>query len=371
MANKKALYSIKYITENGEKMTTVKVKASTNYEIIIGKDILKNAGELIISAVGDCRLCIVTDDTVDSLYSNSFCSSAERCGLNFEKFVIPHGEQSKNSKNLISLLEFMAQKEFTRKDCVVALGGGVVGDLAGFASAVYMRGMRFIQVPTTLLAAVDSSVGGKTAVDLAAGKNLVGAFHQPSLVICDIRTLDTLSDEIFSDGYAEVIKYAIINDREMFERLEALKSKKDDLERVIADCVSHKADIVSRDEFDTGERMLLNLGHTVAHAIEALSHYTVSHGRAVGIGMAVVTRMSHSLGLCSYEDSERIHQLLHRSDLCTECTFSAQDLAKIACADKKRAGDTINLIVPYAIGDTRTMKIKINELASYIEKGLL
>ena len=202
-------------------MKTVKVNASKSYNVIIGDGLLDSLGEYTRKAVGECKLCIVTDDKVDALYSECAERSLRSSGYETEKFVIKNGEASKNTTSLIALLEFLAENRFTRSDCIVALGGGVVGDLAGFAAGVYLRGIRFIQAPTTLLAAVDSSVGGKTAVDLEAGKNLAGVFHQPSLVLCDTRTLDTLDESIFADGCAEVIKYSIINDREMFCRLQS------------------------------------------------------------------------------------------------------------------------------------------------------
>ncbi len=349
-------------------MTTVRVNASSSYDIIIGKGLLSSLGKQIKSTVGSCRPCIVTDDKVDALYSSAVEQSLVSEGFSCEKFVIPNGEASKNTSNLIALLEFLAKKRFTRKDCIVALGGGVVGDLAGFAAGVYLRGIRFIQVPTTLLAAVDSSVGGKTAVDLVAGKNLAGVFHQPSLVLCDVNTLDTLEDAIFADGCAEVIKYAIINDRPMFNRLK--NGIKSNIEQVIAECVTHKAEIVAEDEFDRGLRQLLNLGHTVGHAIELCSSLTISHGSAVAIGTVVVARMAVELGFCTPCELDEIIALFKAQGLPTECPFSAEELAKVATADKKRSGDTINLIVPYGIGSCKPLTIPVNDLCTYIKKGL-
>ncbi len=349
-------------------MTTVRVSASSSYDIIIGNGLLCTLGEKINGTVGDCRLCIVTDDKVDALYSSTAERSLASEGFSYEKFVIPNGEASKNTSNLIALLEFLAEKRFTRKDCIVALGGGVVGDLAGFAAGVYLRGIRFVQVPTTLLAAVDSSVGGKTAVDLVAGKNLAGVFHQPSLVLCDVNTLDTLEDAIFADGCAEVIKYAIINDRPMFYRLK--KGIKSNVEQVIAECVTHKAQIVAEDEFDLGIRQLLNLGHTVGHAIELCSSLEISHGSAVAIGTVVVTKMAVALGACSQCDLDEIISLFKEQGLPTKCPFTANELANIATADKKRSGDTINLIVPYGIGNCKPLAVPVSELCAYIKKGL-
>ena len=349
-------------------MKTVRVNASKSYDVIIGKNLLGSLGEYTLRLIGKCRACIVTDDKVDALYSKAAEQSLTQSGIEYEKFVIPNGEASKNTENLVELLEFLAENRFTRSDCIIALGGGVVGDLAGFAAGVFLRGIRFIQVPTTLLAAVDSSVGGKTAVDLRAGKNLAGVFHQPSLVLCDVCTLDTLEEKIFADGCAEVVKYAIINDRPLFERLKL--GIKENIEQIIADCVAHKAEIVCEDEFDTGVRKLLNLGHTVAHAIEQCSSLSISHGSAVAIGMCIVTKMAVELGLCPKEDLAQIRELLTAIGLPTRCDYSAVELTQVATADKKRSGNTIDLIVPYGIGNSKILTLNVSELCSYIEKGL-
>jgi 3-dehydroquinate synthase len=349
-------------------MKKVRVNVSSAYDVIIGKGLLADLGKYVLEAVSKAKLCIVTDDNVDALYSARAIESLTSVGFEVEKFVIPHGEASKNTANLVSLLEFLAERRFTRSDVMIALGGGVVGDLCGFAAGVYLRGIRFIQVPTTLLAAVDSSVGGKTAVDLAAGKNLAGVFHQPSLVLCDVETLDTLDDSIFSDGCAEVIKYAIINDREMFDRLQS--GIRENVEDVISDCVKHKAEIVALDELDRGTRQLPNLGHTVGHAIEALSDFDISHGSAVAIGTVIVTKIAVSMGICSTEDQSAISDLLSSVGLPTECPFSASDLTRIATADKKREGDSITLILPNGIGNCRPHKIAVSKLEGYISKGL-
>ena len=349
-------------------MKTIKVRASVEYDVIIDNGILNRVGELSLPVCGACSACIVTDDTVDALYSCAVEDSLKDSGFRVIKFVIPHGEASKNTASLVALLEFLAENKLTRSDCIFALGGGVVGDLAGFAAAVYLRGVKFIQIPTTLLAAVDSSVGGKTAVDLVAGKNLAGAFHQPSLVICDYSTLDTLTPEIFADGCAEVIKYGIINDRPLFELLRG--GIRENIEDIIAACVLNKSRIVAEDEFDTGMRQLLNLGHTVGHAIEALSNFDISHGSAVAMGTAIVTRASVSMGLCSEDNLAEILDMLNRANLPTECPYSAEELTSVALGDKKRLGNTISLVVPYSIGDSRLYKIDVNELEGFIQRGL-
>ena len=349
-------------------MKTITVNASKKYDVIIDRGILSHAADLALSVCKPCTACIVTDDTVDKLYSETLLSSLLKSGFKVVKFVIPHGEESKNTTSLISLLEFLAENHLTRSDCIFALGGGVVGDLAGFAAAIYLRGIKFIQLPTTLLAAVDSSVGGKTAVDLVAGKNLAGAFHQPSLVICDLDTLNTLKPEIFSDGCAEVIKYGIINDRALFDLIKLGISE--NIEDIVANCIENKANIVAEDEFDTGTRQLLNLGHTVGHAIESASSFAISHGSAVAMGMVIVTRAAVSLGLCSPEDLEETIAIIKAASLPTECPYDADLLTSLALGDKKRMGGTITLVVPRAIGNSVLHKINVTELKDFISRGL-
>lgn len=350
-------------------MKTIPVCASTQYQILIGKGLLAEAGLRCKEALGGvCRLCIVTDDQVAPLYLETVRLSLEEAGFDVFYYVFPHGEESKSMETFSELLEILALNRLTRSDALVALGGGVVGDLCGFVSAVYLRGIRFIQIPTTLLAAVDSSVGGKTAVNLEAGKNLVGAFHQPSFVLCDPETLRTLSPAIFADGCAEVIKYGVINDRPFFDRLK--NGITEQIEDVIAACVENKAAIVHEDEFDRGSRQLLNLGHTVGHAIEIASGFDISHGSAVSIGMVIVTRAAVKAGLCPREDLEELLSLLNAQGLPTDCPFSAEELTEIALTDKKRAGDSITLVIPYGIGKSRLQVVPTEELSCWIEKGL-
>ena len=350
-------------------MKRIKVNASQSYDILIEEQILTHAGEHCLSALGaPCRLCIVTDDNVAPLYLSDLSRSLTDAGFDPIPFIIPNGEASKSTESLVSLLEFMAESRLTRADAVVALGGGVVGDLAGFASAIYLRGVRFVQIPTTLLAAVDSSVGGKTAVDLRAGKNLAGAFHQPSLVLCDPLTLSTLTPEIFSDGCAEVIKYSVINDKEFFEFLKG--GIRQNLGEIIARCAQNKATVVEGDEFDRGNRQLLNLGHTVGHAIELCSQLSISHGSAVAIGMVIVTRAAVSMGLCPSAHLEELISMLRAEGLPTECEFTAEELTRVALSDKKRMGGTITLVVPFGIGDSRLYPVSVDDLKGFIEKGL-
>ena len=349
-------------------MRTVTVNASSKYEILIECGILKDAGKHIREKIGSSRLCIITDDTVNALYADTLEKSLEREHLDYIKFVIPHGENSKSAENLISILEFLAENRITRSDTIVALGGGVVGDISGFCAGVYLRGIRFVQIPTTLLSAVDSSVGGKTAINLNAGKNLAGVFHQPSLVLCDPKTLNTLPEETFCDGCAEVIKYGIINDTKLFEILKG--GIRNNIEEIIEICVKNKADIVEQDEFDTGVRQLLNLGHTTGHAIELCSNLSISHGQAVAIGMCIATKIAVSMNICPASDLEEVESLIKKEGLPTQSPFNAKELSAVATADKKREGAKINFILPYGIGNCKPLKIDVKELESFIEKGL-
>lgn len=348
---------------------TVHVCASLSYDVIIGKGLLANTGKLSAKNISPCRCVLVTDDNVNSLYSDTVERSLKESGFDVNKFVVPHGEESKSIENYAALISFCAKNTLCRSDCLFALGGGVVGDLTGFVAATYLRGIRFVCIPTTLLSAVDSSVGGKTAIDIPQGKNLVGAFHQPSLVICDYEVLDTLTDETLADGYAEIIKYGIINDRELFDILKApVKSQRG---KIIARCVKNKRDIVTLDERDNDQRQLLNLGHTVGHAIELCSSFSISHGHAVAIGIAIVTRAAVKSGFCPENDCNEIISLLKKYDLPVQCPYSAKQLFECATADKKRSGDSLTLVVPHGIGDTRLHKTKITELEAFIESGLI
>ena len=350
-------------------MKTVTVRASKTYEIKIGPGLLDTVGTEAAKLGKAEKVCLVSDSNVFPLYGQKVTASLENAGFCVSTFVFPAGEESKNGNTFLSLLNALAEQQLTRTDLIVALGGGVVGDLAGFAAACYLRGIRFIQIPTTLLAAVDSSVGGKTAIDLPAGKNLAGAFCQPSLVLCDTDTLNTLPLEIFRDGCAEVIKYAVLYDPSLFETLQQ-NGLSFDREAVIARCVELKRDVVMEDEFDTGSRMKLNLGHTIGHGVEACSHFAVSHGKAVSIGMAIVARAAEKTGTCSTDCSEKIQKLLQSFGLPIDTVYSAADLFRCALSDKKRSGSTVRLIIPREIGSCEIVPTPVSQLTTFIEAGL-
>ncbi len=350
-------------------MTTVNVNVSGSYCVDIGAGLLADLGTRVLEIAKGRTAVIVSDDTVNALYGDRAEASLVQSGFTVSRFVFPHGESSKNGTTYLNLLQFLAEQSVTRSDLLIALGGGVTGDLTGFAAATFLRGIRFVQVPTTLLAAVDSSVGGKTGIDLPAGKNLAGAFYQPKLVLCDYHTLRTLSAEIFADGCAEVIKYSILGSPALYDHL-LEKGPDFDTEAVIAQCVAMKRDIVKDDEFDTGRRQLLNLGHTIAHGIEACSQYEISHGRAVAMGMAIMARAAARKGYCTMDCANAIEQVIRRFDLPIATEYTAPELTRWALSDKKRTGGTITLVVPREIGRCELVKVPVSELQSWMEAGL-
>lgn len=349
-------------------MKTVSVHASRSYEIRIGRGLLQGAGEQIRAVTDAKKVMLVSDDAVWPLYGGAVRRSLETAGLTVCSFVFPHGESSKCACTYLELLDALCAQQLTRKDAIAALGGGVAGDLAGFAASTYLRGIGFIQIPTTLLAMVDSSVGGKTAIDLPAGKNLAGTFYQPWLVLCDPDCLTTLPEEIFRDGCAEVIKYAVLGNVPFFDDLRA-GSAHAQLEHIIETCVTMKRDIVAQDEFDRGQRQLLNLGHTFGHGIEACSGFAVSHGSAVAIGMAMMVRAAAAFGLCTEKTRDTVVDILRQYDLPVDCTFRAEDMLPTILHDKKAAGDTINLIVPTAVGQCRIVKTPASEIMDWLRAG--
>ena len=343
-------------------MNTIHISASRGYDVEIGSGLLSTLGEKAAKLCKGRTVCIISDDTVASYYEQTARASLEQAGFTVFTYVFPHGEQSKCGENFLKLMSHLAACHLTRADLLVALGGGVTGDLTGFAAACYLRGIRCIQVPTSLLAMVDSSVGGKTAIDLPEGKNLCGAFYQPSLVLCDIDTLKTLPEDIFRDGCAEVIKYGVLGSRELFRQLKGPL----DLEAVVAKCVDMKRAIVEDDEFDTGRRQLLNLGHTLGHAIEAGSNFSLSHGKSVAIGMAMIARAAVKHGLCTEETSKEIIALLQQYGLPTKTDQAPADILRTALGDKKRQGDTLTLVVPTKVGECILHTIPVSELSDWI-----
>lgn len=344
--------------------------AGKPYDVYIERGLLDEAGEHLKNALGrTCKVAILTDDNVDRLYGEQAQISLEKAGFAVCRFAIPHGEENKNLIIWAQMLDFLARNQFTRTDVIVALGGGVVGDMAGFAAASYLRGIPFMQIPTTLLAMVDSSVGGKTAVNLPAGKNLVGAFYQPCVVLCDPDTLWTLAPDILADGVAETIKYGVLNDEPLFELLKD-GHWHDEIVPVIETCVRAKAKLVEEDERDTGSRQLLNLGHTLGHAIEKCSDFGISHGHAVAIGMVYATRMAIRLGLCDEKALVRLRVALDANKLPVSAPYTADELCTVALSDKKRAGSSITYVLPHAIGDCQLHKMPVSDLPWLIEMAI-
>lgn len=350
-------------------MNVITVNASENYEVRIGTGIISNVGKAVKELLSPGKCVIVTDDSVAALYSDIVDNSLKAEGIVTAKFVFPHGETSKCASTYIELVNFLAENGLSRTDAVVALGGGVTGDLAGFAAATYLRGIGLIQIPTTLLAMVDSSVGGKTAIDLPSGKNLCGAFYQPKLVICDIDTLYTLPHEFFLDGCAEVIKYGCIGNIELLEHLEKY-GEKFDIEYVVPICVGMKRDIVENDEFDRGTRQLLNLGHTVGHVIEKLSGFEISHGRAVAMGLSIVSESAAKYGYCTNECRNRIIKLLDRFGYSLKHRYSVDELLPEFMSDKKRTGGSITIVIPSEYGTSKLVKMSMEEFRKFISIGV-
>lgn len=350
-------------------MKIIPVKASKDYHVIIGSGLLPALGNYAASLGKTKKAAIISDSNVWPVYGAAAECNLQRSGFETCCYVFPAGEASKNGNNYLSILNFLSENRLTRTDLLIALGGGVVGDITGFAAATYLRGISYVQVPTTLLAMVDSSIGGKTAIDLPAGKNLAGAIYQPNLVLCDIDALNTLPDNVFRDGCAEIIKYGILYDRSLFEHLYT-QGLAFDRESVVSRCVELKRNVVAEDEFDLGTRQKLNLGHTIGHGVEVQSNFSISHGQAVAIGMAIVSKAGFALGYCDRDTYERILAVLDKFSLPKHTACSADELYRIALSDKKRAGETVNLIIPQSIGNCIIQPTKVTELQSFIEAGL-
>ncbi len=365
--------------EAGEREGAVKVEvqAARPYPVWIGRNLLASAGEIIMERKEPCRVAIITDYTTGGLFENRVERSLKRNGFTVTKLSIPPGEGSKNMSQLAEVLEFLAESGLTRSDLIAALGGGVVGDLAGFAAAVYQRGVDYIQLPTTFLAAIDSSVGGKTAVDLGAGKNLAGAFHQPLSVICDCDTFRTLPEKVFADGAAEAVKYGVLAGGELFGQMISGKGGRSGLPEellpsVVEQCVRIKADIVNRDEFDRGERQLLNLGHTIGHAVERCSGYGITHGHAVAMGMAAIAKAAAQLKGTeeAAQTAEQIIQALRIQNLPTEIPYSPEDIYRASLSDKKKTAAGMQVIVPETVGCCKIRGLSLTEWRNWVGLAL-
>ncbi len=361
-------------------MTTIKVKAdnvekvcvsaaSGCYDVLIGNGITENITDMIrISSDGE-KVLVITDTNTSRLFFGPLSYELVKNGYEVFEYVMTPGEGSKSLSVYGQILEYAAEKQLTRSDLVISLGGGVVGDVSGFAAGTYLRGIDYYQIPTTLLAAVDSSVGGKTGINLRSGKNLAGIFNQPKGVLCDTNNIKSLSHDVLGDGISEMIKYGMICDKELFERI--IKEKfTEDLNDNIKRCVEIKARIVSRDELDKGERQLLNFGHTAGHGVEKLSGYEISHGHAVAMGMSLITRAAVSKGVCDMAVADALISKLKSFDLPTESPFSSDEIWNTALSDKKRAGSNITIVVPEDIGACRLYTLTIDDFRDFLKGGM-
>lgn len=337
-------------------MREILINVEPSYKVIVGKGLMDNVWDNI-SAIGSySRVAIVSDSMVASLYLEKVKTSIPM-NIAVYAYVFPHGESSKNLKVLSDIYDFLAESEITRSDLIIALGGGVTGDMVGFAASTYLRGVDFVNIPTTLLSMVDSSVGGKTAVNINAGKNQVGAFYQPKVVLCDTDVLTTLPKELILDGVGEITKYAVLENRGLFDDLLA-DNFDERLVDIVAKCVQIKNEYVSCDVFDKGKRQLLNLGHTLGHVVEKDSKFTIAHGRAVLIGLYMLT--SKFRGTAQIDEIlDKVSKVADRFGMAVEYKKSVDELWQCAGNDKKRKGDYITLARPYAIGDCRLEKVKV------------
>lgn len=346
---------------------SVNTKGEKGYDIIIEKGILPAVGERVRTLKKAKRAAIVTDSNVAPLYLKELVCSFKSAGFVVTTFAFPAGESSKNLNIVSKILEFFCHSSLTRGDIAVALGGGVVGDLTGFASAIYLRGIDFVQVPTTLLAQVDSSVGGKTGCDLPFGKNLCGAFHNPIGVFIDTNTLGTLPKMYLRDGFSEAIKSGAILVPKLFELFENFNEDTVDLDEVVFLCANMKAGVVERDFTEKGDRILLNFGHTIGHAIEKAENFCgMTHGAAVSVGMAVITRASENAGITKSGTFARLTACLEKYNLPTSTHIPLETLAPLCVNDKKSIGSSVRAVVINDIGSSKTVEIPWDGFLSFL-----
>lgn len=352
----------------------IHVNAGKPYDVMMRRGLLGECGSILrekhILPKAE-RCVIVSDSNVAPLYAESVRRSLEAAGYGATVHVFPAGEENKRLAAIEGMYEAFTGAQLSRSDFAVALGGGVTGDMCGFAAATYLRGIEFVQIPTTVLSQNDSSVGGKTGIDLDCGKNLVGSFHQPCLVLADADTLSTLPERYITDGFGEIIKHGCIKSAELFELIERHGRDMEMIEELTARSIEIKAGVVERDERESGERMLLNFGHTVGHAIEKSAGYKgIAHGEAVGIGMLMMARASASVGFCDKEVPHRIEGVLVKCGMPTSCGFTPEQLSEAAMLDKKRRGAFINIVLLRAIGSSFVRRIPCEELIDYIRRGM-
>ena len=350
-------------------MDRLTVNGSTSYDVIIEQGILDRVGELVRDEIAGEKALIITDTNVSALYLDTVAASLDASGYAVSVVEFEASDASKSMDNYVDILSVLAEHEFSGTDVIVALGGGMIGDIAGFAGATYKRGMKRVMIPTSLLAAVDAAVGGKTAINLPSGKNQVGTISNPSIVICDPDTMSTLSDAALHDGYAEILKYGILTGYTIIDELRAGIAS-GDYSQVIRTSIAIKRDVVERDEGDQTYRQFLNLGHLVGHAIEALSEYSVSHGQAVAEGLAIESRCAALSGLSAMSTHLEISDLLEEFGFDISKAYSLSDLTPYIAQDKRLRAGTIAIIVPELVGQCTMRSISADMLATYVNAGL-
>ena len=353
-------------------MNTISVDlTSDSYQIYVGHHLLAQAGKLIRSHTSGSKILLVTHPDLNELYAAELLASLESAGFSVTTTSVPTGEHSKSFESYQQLVGILAEHRFTREDIVVALGGGVIGDLAGFVAATYMRGCALVHIPTSLLAMIDSSIGGKTAIDLPFGKNLVGAFYNPKAVIVDLELLNSIPAPLLQDSCGELIKYGVLFGQDLFNKISLARNPMQVIDvsqrqELIQACIEIKKSVVEADFKEAGSRKLLNLGHTLGHAIETLSNFELGHGSCVAAGTAMMAKACFKLGLCSYEDAKSIAELTQSHGLPTSTSFNVEELYTAALHDKKSHADSIDVALIYGIGDVRIERKSFAELKQLI-----
>lgn len=341
-----------------------KLDKNKNYNIYVGKDIIRNLSKYISNYTNkDSKIVIITDDNVNYYYNGLLDNILK--DYKVYNFIIPNGEQSKSEDQLFRLFKFLLKNEITRNDILIAFGGGVVGDLTGLCASIYMRGIKFIQIPTTLLSMVDSSIGGKTAINIDGYKNVVGSFYVPKFVLCDISFLNTLPEEIYRDGFGEIIKYGIIKSPCLFNSL--FDKEKLDMINIITESITIKRDIVQEDLYDNKNiRILLNLGHTIGHTFENLSNFKISHGESVAIGILYASYISTFLNI-GENICKEVNTLLDLYGFNNKIKYKYEDVYNKLLIDKKRNNNIISLVLPIKVGECKVVDLHIDEIKNILK----
>ena len=354
-------------------MNTISVDlTSDSYQIYVGHHLLAQVGKLIRSYTSGSKILLVTHPDLNKFYGTELLTSLESTGYSVTTATVSTGEHAKSFDSYQKLVSILAEHRFTREDIVVGLGGGVIGDLAGFVAATYMRGCALVHIPTSLLAMIDSSIGGKTAIDLPFGKNLVGAFYNPRAVIADLELLNSIPAPLLQDSCGELIKYGVLSGQDLFNKISLARNPVQVIDvscrqELIQACIEIKKSVVEADFKEAGSRKLLNLGHTLGHAIETLSNFELGHGSCVAAGTAMMAKACFKLGLCSSDDAKSIAELTQSYGLPTSTSFTVEELYNAALHDKKSHADSIDMALIYGIGDVRIERKSFTELKQLIE----